>query len=135
PVSALTHVHRPKLEEKLLAKEHRLDSMLMLPRRGLPQLNWMHTMLVVGLHACGLLGLWFWPRRVDVALFLSLYLLTTFAIGIGYHRLLTHRGFRCHTWLRRALAWCGAAALQGGPARWAAIHRRHHRMADKQGDP
>jgi stearoyl-CoA desaturase (Delta-9 desaturase) len=89
----------------------------------------------VSLHVCGLLGLWAWPRPVDLALFLVLYLATTFAIGIGYHRLLTHRGFVSPRWLRRTLAWTGAAALQGGPARWATIHRRHHQMADKHGDP
>jgi fatty-acid desaturase len=103
--------------------------------RNLPRLNWTHSFLVVSLHACGLLCLWYWPRPVDLALFLSLYFLTTFAIGIGYHRLLTHRGFKCHTWMRRTLAWMGAAALQGGPARWATIHRRHHQATDKQGDP
>ncbi|HEX8178989.1 MAG TPA: acyl-CoA desaturase [Pyrinomonadaceae bacterium] len=102
---------------------------------SLPRLNWTHSALVVGLHACGLLGLWFWPRRIDLVLFFTFYLLTTFAISIGYHRLFTHHGFRCQRWLRRALAWTGAAALQGGPARWVAIHRRHHRMADQQGDP
>jgi len=99
------------------------------------RLNWTHSFLVVSLHVCGLLALWFWPRPVDLALFLGLYLCTTFAIGIGYHRLLTHRGFVTPRWLRRILAWTGAAALQGGPARWAAIHRRHHQMADKHGDP
>jgi fatty-acid desaturase len=98
-------------------------------------LNWTHSFLVVVLHATGLLALWFWPRTVDVVLFLSLYLVTTFSIGIGYHRLLTHRGFVAPRWLRRMLAWGGAAALQGGPARWTAIHRRHHQMADKHGDP
>jgi stearoyl-CoA desaturase (delta-9 desaturase) len=99
------------------------------------RINWTHSFLVISLHACGLLCLWFWPRRIDLALFLGLYLATTFAIGIGYHRLLTHRGFGCPKWMRRTLAWVGAAALQGGPARWAAIHRRHHQMTDRQGDP
>jgi stearoyl-CoA desaturase (delta-9 desaturase) len=56
-------------------------------------------------------------------------------IGLGYHRLLTHRGYRCSIWLRRTLTWVGAAALQGGPARWVATHRRHHQTADGEGDP
>lgn len=118
-----------------MSKEHTAAQALESPARYLPRLNWPHSFLVVGLHLCGLLGFWFWPRRIDLILFLSLYLITTFAIGIGYHRLLTHRGFMCHRWLRRVLAWAGAAALQGGPARWAAIHRRHHRLTDKEGDP
>src|SRR5687767_968520 len=101
------------------------------PPAGLSRLNWTHTFLVVSLHVGGLLSFWYWPRRVDILLFASLYLITTFAIGIGYHRLLTHRGFASPRWLRRILAWAGAAALQGGPARWTAIHRRHHQMADK----
>jgi fatty-acid desaturase len=99
------------------------------------QFNWTHSFLVVSLHVCGLLGFWFWPRRIDLALFLGLYLSTTLAVGIGYHRLLTHRGFTSPRWMRRLLAWTGAAALQGGPARWAAIHRRHHRKTDQPGDP
>jgi stearoyl-CoA desaturase (delta-9 desaturase) len=102
---------------------------------GAARFNRSHTTLVIGVHALGLLGFWYWPRAVDVALFVGLYLITCLGIGIGYHRLLTHRGFVCRTWLRRLLAWMGGAALQGGPARWVAIHRRHHRKADRDGDP
>jgi fatty-acid desaturase len=99
------------------------------------RLNWIQSFLVVSLHVSGLLCFWIWPRAIDLALFFGFYLCTTFAIGIGYHRLLTHRGFKCNTWLRRILTWMGAAALQGGPARWARIHRRHHQATDKHGDP
>jgi fatty-acid desaturase len=122
-------------QEKDLLAADRNNLTLKQPSHILPRLNWTHSFLVVSLHACGLLCLWFWPRSIDLILFLSLYLVTTFAIGIGYHRLLTHRGFKCPTWMRRTLAWTGAAALQGGPARWATIHRRHHQMTDKHGDP
>ena len=100
-----------------------------------PRWNVVHSILVVGVHATSLLGLWYWPRAVDAALFFGLYLVTCFGIGIGYHRLLTHRGFVSPRWLRRLLTWMGCAALQGGPARWVAIHRRHHRTADREGDP
>jgi stearoyl-CoA desaturase (delta-9 desaturase) len=100
-----------------------------------PRWNVVHTALIAGLHSVGLLGLWYWPRAVDAALFFVLYLVTCFGIGIGYHRLLTHRGFVCPRWLRRVLTWAGAAALQGGPAWWVSVHRRHHRAADREGDP
>jgi fatty-acid desaturase len=100
-----------------------------------PRWNICNTALVVGVHALSLLGLWYWPRLVDIVLFLVFYLITCLGIGIGYHRLLTHRGFVCPKWLRRTLAWMGGAALQGGPARWVSMHRRHHRTADRDGDP
>ncbi len=94
-----------------------------------------HTALFICLHACALLGVWFWPRAIDLLLFMSLYLTTCLGITVGYHRLLTHRSFKCHPWLRRTLTWMGAAAMQNGPARWTAIHRRHHQAADLADDP
>ncbi|MEK7834396.1 MAG: acyl-CoA desaturase [Acidobacteriota bacterium] len=100
-----------------------------------PRLNWTNSTLVVSLHLAGLFGFWYWPRPVDLALLLSLYLVSCLGIGLGYHRLLTHRGYKCQTWLRRMLTWAGAAALQGGPARWVATHRRHHQNVDSEGDP
>ena len=100
-----------------------------------PRLNRVNTIIIVTLHIWGLSGFWYWPRPVDFVLFISLYLLTCLGVGIGYHRLLTHRGFKCGIWLRRTLTWAGAAALQGGPARWVATHRRHHQTADGEGDP
>jgi fatty-acid desaturase len=100
-----------------------------------PRWNIANTTLVVGVHSVSLLGLWYWPRAVDAALFIGFYVITCLGIGIGYHRLLTHRGFVCRVWLRRLLAWMGGAALQGGPTRWVSTHRRHHRTADKEGDP
>jgi stearoyl-CoA desaturase (delta-9 desaturase) len=100
-----------------------------------PRWNIVNSALVIGVHSFSLLGLWYWPRAVDAALFLGLYLVTCLGIGIGYHRLLTHRGFVSPRWLRRTLAWMGGAALQGGPARWVSQHRRHHRSTDREGDP
>jgi len=56
-------------------------------------------------------------------------------ITIGYHRLLTHRGFSCPKWLEHLLATLGMCNLQDSPARWVAVHRMHHQHSDKQPDP
>ncbi|MEM1068413.1 MAG: acyl-CoA desaturase [Planctomycetota bacterium] len=56
-------------------------------------------------------------------------------ITIGYHRLLTHRGFTCPKWLEHSFAVLGICNLQDSPARWVAIHRMHHQHSDKQPDP
>jgi fatty-acid desaturase len=54
---------------------------------------------------------------------------------MGYHRLLTHRGYATPKWLEYCIATCGTLALQGGPIYWVAIHRMHHQYTDKPGDP
>ena len=56
-------------------------------------------------------------------------------VSIGYHRLLTHRGFECPKWLEHFMAICGICTLQDSPARWVAIHRMHHQHSDHQPDP
>ncbi len=56
-------------------------------------------------------------------------------ITIGYHRLLTHRGFSCPKWFEHFLAILGICNLQDSPARWVAIHRQHHANSDEQPDP
>ena len=71
----------------------------------------------------------------DVAITVSLYLLTGFGVTIGYHRLLTHRSFATHRRLEYALAGAGALSLQGSPMDWVADHRKHHAHTDQDGDP
>ena len=56
-------------------------------------------------------------------------------IGMGYHRLLTHRGYTTPKWMEYFLTVCGTLALEGGPIFWVATHRIHHQLTDKPGDP
>lgn len=56
-------------------------------------------------------------------------------IGMGYHRLLTHRAYKVPKWIEYFLAICGTMALEGGPIFWVATHRVHHQFSDKHGDP
>ncbi|MDP7205397.1 MAG: fatty acid desaturase [Pirellulaceae bacterium] len=58
-----------------------------------------------------------------------------FGITIGYHRLLTHRGFTCPKWLEYSLATIGSCCLQGPPGRWVGTHRAHHQFSDDDLDP
>jgi stearoyl-CoA desaturase (delta-9 desaturase) len=56
-------------------------------------------------------------------------------IGMGYHRLLTHRGYKTPVWMEYFLTFCGTLAMEGGPIAWVATHRIHHQNTDKEGDP
>jgi stearoyl-CoA desaturase (Delta-9 desaturase) len=71
----------------------------------------------------------------DVAIALTMYVITGFGITVGYHRLLTHRAFATHRTLERALALAGALAVQGSPGDWVSDHRKHHAHTDQEGDP
>ena len=70
-----------------------------------------------------------------VAAILGYLILGVLGINVCYHRLLTHKGFTCPKWLEFTFAIFGVCCLQGSPARWVAVHRRHHQSADRQPDP
>jgi fatty-acid desaturase len=74
-----------------------------------------------------------WTRLAVCA---ALYYMTiSWGIGMGYHRLLTHRGYRVPKWLEYWLTLWGTMALEGGPIAWVGTHRVHHQFSDKHGDP
>ena len=56
-------------------------------------------------------------------------------IGMGYHRLLTHRGYKIPKALEYLFSLCGSLALQGGTIDWVVTHRIHHAFSDREGDP
>ncbi len=64
-----------------------------------------------------------------------LWLSVSPGIGLGYHRLLTHRGFKTPRWVERTLAAFGTLALQSGPVSWVTTHRIHHAFTETENDP
>ncbi len=72
---------------------------------------------------------------VYLALFGSMYLLTVLGIGVGFHRLFTHRSYETGPVLRFIWAVLGSMAVEGPVVRWVAVHRKHHQHADVAGDP
>jgi sn-1 stearoyl-lipid 9-desaturase len=63
------------------------------------------------------------------------YIAGSLGIGMAYHRLLTHRGYKTPKWVEYFLTICGTLALEGGPIFWVATHRIHHQHSDHEGDP
>ncbi|HXE74854.1 MAG TPA: fatty acid desaturase [Candidatus Xenobia bacterium] len=90
---------------------------------------------LIGLHVATVAVFWHTTWAA-----LGLCLLLHAVIGgmgmcVGFHRLLTHRSFKCPRWLEYTLALLGTLCLQGGPIEWVAQHRQHHQHADEPGDP
>ena len=80
----------------------------------------------------------YWSRGVgwtEVGLCGGMYLLTVIGITMGYHRLFTHRAFKCPAPIRWCLGGLGSMAAQGPLFFWVGGHRRHHQHSDDEGDP
>ncbi|HSI11323.1 MAG TPA: fatty acid desaturase [Chthoniobacter sp.] len=78
---------------------------------------------------------WLFSWSGVAAFVAGLYFFGILGINIGYHRLLTHRSFRCPRWLERTLAILGTCGMQFSPAFWVAVHRCHHQHSDAEHDP
>ncbi|MGC2657755.1 MAG: fatty acid desaturase [Bryobacteraceae bacterium] len=98
-------------------------------------INWTSVTAFTVFHLGAVAALFFfsWPAFFTA---LALYWVSlSLGIGMGYHRLLTHRSYKPRKWVEYILATCGTLALEGGPMFWVATHRIHHQLADKEGDP
>jgi stearoyl-CoA desaturase (delta-9 desaturase) len=98
---------------------------------------WPYAITVGVYHLVALLALlpWLFSWTGVALMVLGLYVFGTLGINLCFHRLLTHRGLTCPKWLEHSFAILGVCCMQDTPARWVAVHRRHHEHADRQDDP
>ncbi len=90
---------------------------------------------ITAMHVGAVVAVWHttWPA-VAVCLLLHAFF-GALGICVGYHRLLTHRSFKCPKAVEYALALLGSLSIEGGPIDWVAHHRQHHQFPDQPGDP
>ncbi|HTW69575.1 MAG TPA: fatty acid desaturase [Acetobacteraceae bacterium] len=98
---------------------------------------WSYAITVGLYHLVALLAVlpWLFSWTGVVLAVAGLSVFGSLGINLCYHRLLTHRGLVCPKWLEHSLAILGVCCMQDTPARWVAVHRRHHEHADRQEDP
>ena len=101
------------------------------------RVNWITTIFMGLFHVGAVIALlpMFWSWKNLAAFAIMYFLAINVGIGMTYHRLLTHRGYRVPHWLEFFLTMCGTMALEGGPIFWVATHRVHHQNSDHEGDP
>jgi stearoyl-CoA desaturase (Delta-9 desaturase) len=71
----------------------------------------------------------------DLAVMLTMYVISITGVTLGFHRLLTHRSFQTYKPVEYTLAILGSLAVQGPVISWVADHRKHHAHTDQEGDP
>ena len=101
----------------------------------LKELNPLTTSVMVAFHIGAIAALFMFSWKALAVALVMYWVAGSLGIGMGYHRLLTHRGYKCPKWLEYFLTVCATLALEGGPIFWVATHRVHHQLTDKPGDP
>lgn len=99
------------------------------------RINWLTAIVMAIYHILAVVALFHFSWKGVVVAAVLWWISGSLGIGVGYHRLLTHRGFRCPKLLEYFFAVCGTLALEGGPIFWVGIHRIHHQLTDREGDP
>jgi fatty-acid desaturase len=130
-----------KLEEDL--ENHLADHPAECDPIGIPatvdrgRILWGYLIAVVSFHLLAFLTCFPWLFSWTGLLLIPLgnYVFCSLGIGAGFHRLLTHRSYRCPAWFEHTLAILGVCSLQDSPARWVMVHRLHHQHSDRQPDP
>ena len=111
-------------EDLRMGREHQED-----------RVNWI-TAVFMGLFHVGAIAALFCFSWKNLAVAAVTYLFAiNVGIGMAYHRLLTHRGYKTRKWIEYFITACGTMALEGGPIFWVATHRVHHQNSDQEGDP
>jgi stearoyl-CoA desaturase (delta-9 desaturase) len=99
------------------------------------QVNWITALFMIAFHLGAVAALFFFTWKAFLVAIFLWWVSGSLGIGMGYHRLLTHRGYKTPKWVEYFLTACATLALEGGPIFWVATHRIHHQYSDKPGDP
>jgi sn-1 stearoyl-lipid 9-desaturase len=99
------------------------------------RINWVTAAAMFIFHAGALAALFTFTWAALAVSLVLLWAAGSLGIGIGYHRLLTHRGYKTPKWVEYFLTLCGALALEGGTIQWVTTHRIHHAHTDAHEDP
>ena len=97
--------------------------------------NWITVVAFTIFHLGAIAAFFFFSWPAFITAVMLYWMSMSLGIGMGYHRLLTHRSYKVPKAIEYFLAICGTMALEGGPVFWVATHRIHHQFSDKDGDP
>jgi len=97
--------------------------------------NWINVFFVSLFHLGAIAALFTFSWQAFALTIFLWWVSGSVGIGMGFHRLLTHRGFKTPKPLEYLLTVCGLLALEGGAINWVVTHRIHHAYTDRPGDP
>jgi stearoyl-CoA desaturase (delta-9 desaturase) len=104
-------------------------------KSGSQNINWVTAFVFCLFHVGAIAALFLFEWRSVIVAAVLYWMAIGWGIGMGYHRLLTHRSYQVPKPIEYVMAICGTLTLEGGPISWVATHRIHHQNSDQEGDP
>jgi fatty-acid desaturase len=105
---------------------------LEIPRQNV---KWKNLFIMVSFHLLTIAALFVFSWQNLAVMLIGNWIVISLGIGLGYHRLLTHRSFKAPKWLEYTLTVFGAMAIQDNAPKWVTTHRIHHKFTEEGGDP
>jgi len=96
---------------------------------------WQSIIWIGMLHVGALAAPWFFSWQGLVACLVLHWMTGGLGVCLGYHRYLTHAGFKTYKPVRFLLGLFGGLSGEGSAIEWVATHRKHHAHSDQHGDP
>jgi fatty-acid desaturase len=90
-----------------------------------------HILALIGI-VYAIVSAQYWLLGMSILVY---WFIGIFGINIGYHRLLSHRSFKTSSFWEKFCSVVGVLTIVGSPLAWVAVHRQHHRSAERAGDP
>jgi stearoyl-CoA desaturase (delta-9 desaturase) len=98
-------------------------------------INWKNLSIVIVFHLLTIPALFVFSWQNLAAMLVGNWIVGSLGVGLGYHRLLTHRSFKAPKWLEYTLTAFGTMSMQDAPDKWVATHRIHHQFVETEKDP
>ena len=95
--------------------------------------DWVNVVYFATVHVAALAAFWTFSWTGLALVLLLNWVGGSLGIGVTYHRLLTHRGYKVPKFLEYLGTLCGMLASEGGAITWVAMHRYHHIHSDRPG--
>lgn len=105
------------------------------PSRAQGGVNWKNVAILGIFHLAAVAAFFTFSWQNFAVLIVGNWIVGSLGVGLGYHRLLTHRSFRTPKWLEYALTLLGTMSVQDPPEKWVTTHRIHHRFTETENDP
>ena len=99
------------------------------------RINWRDLAIILSFHILLIPALLMFSWTNLAVMLVGNWVVGSLGVGLGYHRLLTHRSFKAPKWLEYCLTTMGTMALQNEPYKWVTTHRMHHQFTEQPQDP